>query len=61
MQTLKTPKNIVIVNPVVKAKSSHKMTKEEYFAMLDESRAQWERGEFTRVKPEDFKKFLGLE
>jgi hypothetical protein len=39
----------------------YKMTKEEFDAKCDEARQQWKRGEFTRVKREDLKKFLGLE
>jgi len=45
----------------VKVKDPTKMTKKEYYKMLDESKAQAERGEVFELKPENFKKFLGLE
>jgi len=61
MQTLKAPKNILIVKPVAKPKDPTKMTKEEFFAMVDRAKAQCDRGEYTEVKREDLKKFLGLE
>jgi len=58
MQTLNTLENILIVKPVAKPKDPTKMTKEEYFTMLDESRAQYDRGEYIRVAPGDNKRFL---
>jgi len=58
MQTLKAPKNILIVKPVAKPKDPTKMTKEEYFAMLDESRAQYDRGEYKTLKYEDIRSFI---
>ena len=37
------------------------LTEEDFYAMIDESLAQYERGEYFELKPEDQKKFLGLE
>ena len=59
MQTLKTPKNILIVKPVAKLKDPTKMTKEEFDAKCNEAREQWKRGEFTRLETnEDIRKFI---
>jgi hypothetical protein len=44
-----------------KEKDPTEMTKAEFYAKLERSRAQFERGEYIEVKPENFKKFLGLE
>ena len=45
----------------VKVKDPTEMTREEFDAMLEESRAQYARGEYFELKPEDQKKILGLE
>ena len=45
----------------VKVKDNSLMSKDEYFAMIDEGIAQYERGECFELKPEDQRKFLGLE
>ena len=45
----------------VKVKDPTKMTKKEFYAMIDEAIIEAEQGKVTRVKSEDFKKFLGLE
>ena len=45
----------------VKVKDPTKMTKKEYYAKLERSRAQYDRGESFELKPENIKKFLGLE
>ena len=45
----------------VKLKENAKMTKEEFDAMIKESREQYARGEYFELKPEDQKRFLGLE
>jgi len=58
MQTLKSPKNILIVKPAIK-KDPTKMTKEEFDAKCNEAREQWKRGEFTRLETnEDIRKFI---
>jgi hypothetical protein len=44
-----------------KLKKTSKMTQEEFYAKIDKSIEQDRRGESFEVKPEDFKKFLGLE
>ena len=43
----------------LKLKKSAKMTEKEFDAMLEESREQYKRGEFTRMMPnETFEDFL---
>ena len=45
----------------VKLNPPTKMTEKEFYAMIDESLAQYERGEYEELKYEDIDKFLGLE
>jgi len=45
----------------VKVKNPYKMTKEEFYAEIDEALAQVERGECKELKYEDIDRFLGLE
>jgi uncharacterized short protein YbdD (DUF466 family) len=44
-----------------KVKDPTEMTKEEFYAQIERAYAQYERGEYTEVKPEDISKYLGLE
>jgi uncharacterized protein with ATP-grasp and redox domains len=45
----------------IKVKDPYKMTKEEFEEKCNEAREQFERGECKTLKPENIKKFLGLE
>ena len=42
----------------LKVNNPAKMTKEEFEAMIDESLAQYERGEYKELKYEDIDKFI---
>ena len=57
MQTLKSPKNILIVNPAIK-KNPTKMTKEEFFARVDRAKAKCDKGQYIEVAPGNNERFL---
>ena len=55
---LEKNKKYVKVN-APKVSASTKMTKKEFYAMIDEALAQYERGEYTELGPDDdISKFL---
>jgi len=42
-----------IINPQHQEKDPSELTKEEFLAEINEARQQYQRGEFTRITPED--------
>jgi len=60
MQTLNTLEKI-IVNPVTKKDPYRMGGRKELDALFEQANKEYAEGKTTRVKPEDFKKFLGLE
>ena len=45
----------------IKINGPAKMTKEEFYAEIDEAIAQYERGEYTVYNSEEFRKKYGLD